>query len=162
MVEMLASTVVLMLLALLLNTGLQMTMNTYQTAIANSETELLLSTVVNALTDELRYARNVTTTGDGKLDTYTSYSFGENTKLEIAGPTNQLSGQIIATSNSFNDPQQVLSTGAYGKDNSYKKYKVTEMDIECSGSTFIITLTVTDGKISAGTTVTVRCLNPTA
>ena len=149
LVELLAATVVLMLLGLILNTGLQMSMSTYRSITAQSELELLLSTAVDALADDLRYARNVTGAGTGF--TYTSDSFGRGTSLTVDSD-----GQIKAGG------KRLLSTGAYGLEGAYK---VDAMDIQYAEPCFTIQLTVAtqDGRISVSTPeegVTVRCLNP--
>ena len=192
-IEMLAATVVLVLLALMLNTGLQMAFNTYETMIAQSEVELLLSTAVDTLADELRYAQKVdgvtgsgfeyliqvdSSTGaktpvnrkiDGKGFAYTSSSFGNVTELKVA-ESGDNKGQIMVTVDNGAGVQslRVLSSGAYGNEGiSYKSYEVTAMKVTynkpASGdTTFTIELAVAtvDGKISAKTEVTVRCLNP--
>ena len=172
-VEMLAATLILILLALMLNTGLQMALRTYQTIIAQNEVELLLSSAVDALADDLRYARDVkeasaTTISDFTAITnftYTSDSFGSGTLLGVKD------GQILAVKlkadGNVENSYRVLSTGAYGKvKDAYKAYTVQTMEIDPnydSGEvTFTIVLTVTDGSISASTPkdgVTVRCLN---
>ena len=179
-IEMLAATVVLVLLALMLNTGLQMALNTYETMIAQSEVELLLSTAVDSLADELRYAQKVDgENGSGyeyKIDpvtgkgtngpvgsrgfAYTSGSFGNVTNLKVA-ESGDNKGQIMVTVKNGASPEnlRVLSTGAYGnKGISYKEYEVTAMKVTynkpASGdTTFTIELAVAtvDGKISAGT-----------
>lgn len=149
LVEMLCAVVILILLGLLLNTGLQMAVNTYRAIVAQSEVELLLSTAVDAVADELRYARDVTTEADGKLISYTSDSFGENASFGLKD------GQITVKD------KRLLSTGAYGLNGAYV---VTEenMSIKYNEPNFTIALKVAtkDEKISAGTSVTVRCLNP--
>lgn len=165
-VEMLAATAVLMLLALMLSTGLQMVMNSYQTVIAQSEVDLLVSTAVDALADELRYARDVKERAGSDLNcdfTYTSDSFfGEGVYLDLEG------GRIVACKDGSSS-LSVLSTGAYGSggNKSYREYQVTAMTIKYkpADNTFEIYLKAeTDGlsgpKISADTSVTVRCLNP--
>lgn len=160
LVEMLAATVILILLGLLLNTGLQMVMNTYRAIVAQSEVELLLSTAVDALADDLRFARDVS--GSGGSFTYLSDSFGAGTGLTLDA------GRIMAQ-NEDGESLRVLPTGAYGLNGAYK---IKEMTIEPAGLddpdkeiTFTIRLTVTttDETISAATPaggVTVRCLNP--
>lgn len=150
LVEMMAATVILILLGLILNTGLQMSMNTYRSITAQSELELLLSTAVDALADDLRYARNVSPQG-GSF-TYTSDSFGRGTSLTVDSED----GQIKAGG------KRLLSTGAYGLEGAYK---VDAMDIQYAEPCFTIQLTVAtqDGRISVSTPeggVTVRCLNP--
>ena len=164
MVEMLAASLVLALLALMLNTGLQMVMNTYQTMIAHSELELLVSTAVNTLADDLRYAQDVRpiNSTDPVDFTYYSDSYGEKTHLVVEN------GRIVAKSENAtgNNTWPVLSTGAYGKSDSYKEYRVEELKIthrvDTAGITFDIHLKIAtvDGKSSAERGVTVRCLNP--
>lgn len=155
LVEMLATVVVLILLGLLLNTGLQMAMSTYRAIVAQSEVELLLSTAVDALTDELRYARNVTDGAGGV--TYDSDSYGNGVRLDV-DPTD---GQIKAYQGTAVDGKRVLSTGAYGLNGAYR---VENMKISYTRPNFTIELTVEtkDGAVSAQTPdegVTVRCLN---
>lgn len=160
LVEMLAAVVILILLGLLLNTGLQMAVRTYRIITAQSEVELLLSTAMDALIDDLRYARDVSGSGTGF--TYTSDSFGENTSLAINSD-----GQIVAKVG--DDEKRFLATGTYGLNGAYR---VAEMKIHSivaadpdTEVTFTIELKVetTDKTISAKTPdggVTVRCLNP--
>lgn len=153
LVEMLAAVVVLILLGLLLNTGLQMAMSTYRAIVAQSETELLVSTAVNALADDLRCARDVSGSGTGF--TYTSDSFGADAALDLNSD-----GQIVAKVGG--EEKRLLSTGAYGLNGAYQ---VKEMKISYTQPNFTIELTVEtkDGAISARTPdggVTVRCLNP--
>ena len=166
---MLAATAILLLLAMMLSTGLQMTLDCYQKITAQSEVELLLSTAMDALTDDLRYAWNVKGGGNATNATvnftYSSDSYGDNTQLDLDG-----NYQIIA-----NDVMQVLSTGAYGAEGADGKraYQVTEMKITPKGDketlaeskevTFEIHLKVeatADPSINAEATVNVRCLNP--
>ncbi len=157
LVEMMAAVVILILLGLLLNTGLQMAVSTYRAIVAQSEVELLLSTAVDALADDLRYARNVEADG-----TYTSDSYGEGTTLGL-----DAEGQLVAQCGT--GEKRVLSTGAYGLNRAYRMSAVAE-DKEIvtwndASGTFTIELRVetTDGKISAETPdngVIIRCLNP--
>lgn len=153
LVEMLAAVVILILLGLLLNTGLQMAMSTYRTIVAQSEVELLLSTAMDAISDDLRYARDVSVSGTGF--TYTSDSFGADAALDLNSD-----GQIVAKVGG--EEKRLLSTGAYGLNGAYR---VENMKISYTQPNFTIELTVAtkDGAISAQTPdggVTVRCLNP--
>lgn len=175
LVEMLAAVAVLIMLVLLLTTGMNMALSTYRSIIAQSEVELLLSTAVDAVADELRYARDVREESGGF--TYTSDTYGEGTQLVLDEDT----GQIMANSAlEF----RLLSTGVYGRDASYKSYKICKVDAEegalqpsiihlndlggdPSEITFTIRMKVVDEDtgISASTPVggvTVRCLNPGA
>ena len=153
LVEVLAAVVILVLLGLILNAGMQMAVNSYRVMIAQSETELLLSTAVNALADDLRCARDVSGSGTGF--TYTSGSFGADAALGLNSD-----GQIVAKVGG--EEKRLLSTGAYGLNGAYQ---VKAMKISYTQPNFTIELTVEtkDGAISARTPdggVTVRCLNP--
>ena len=186
LVEMVAAVVVLVLLALMVGTGINMAMHAYETVVAQSEAELLLSTAVDALADDLRYAWNVkpetepSWTGYDHVTgfTYSSDSFGDGVRLCVK----KNEGKIIAkTEENSKFDQQVLSinAGAYGSNKSYKEYSVDGMFIKYDPdkNTFTIHLKVTDGsgitaitpgsdtndiKNSTGGGVTVRCLNPPA
>lgn len=164
LVEMLAATVVLMLLALMLNTGIQMAFNSYRTMIAKSEVELLMSTAMDALADDLRFAQAVKVDGNKKLISYYSDSFGENTKLEVGVQGTPNEGQIMAKVDD-DPPKRFLSTGAYGakkSDSEKRAYEVSDMEITYENNIFTIKLTVRSTaniSISATRVVTVRCLN---
>lgn len=149
LVELLAVTAILILLGLLLNTGLQMAMSTYRAITAQSEVELLLSTAVDAIADDLRYARDVN--GSGTDFTYTSDSFGAGAALGLNSD-----GQIAAKVG--DEEKRLLSTGAYGLNGAYL---VKDLNISYDAPNFTVEIKVVteDEKISAGTSVTVRCLN---
>lgn len=55
LVEMLCAVVILVLLCLLMNTGMQMAARSYDRLTAESETQLLFGSLSDALTDKLRY-----------------------------------------------------------------------------------------------------------
>ena len=166
LVEMLASVMLLTMLALMVGAGLGTSMRVYRGVVAQSEAELLLSTAVNALADELRYAWNVKddedTEDNGWTDfTYSSTSFGDEVRLGL------VSGRIMAGSES--DSKNVLSTdsGAYGKNaGGLADCKVDTMSIshEPDDSVFTIELKITGADGASAKTpeggVQVRCLNP--
>lgn len=165
-VEMLAATVILILLALILNTGLEMVARSYQTVIARNEVELLLSSALDAVAGELRYARETDSSGGSGFFTYDSDSYGEGVSLGIGDAAGKYPGQIVAKKGS--DEFALLPTGTYGhtKNGNERSYRMT-MGITpvYSGTnrvSFTINLKVTDGTRSAETPggVTVRCLNP--
>ena len=189
LVEMLCATVILVLLTLLLGTGTLMAMNTYETIAAQNEVELLLSTAVDALTDELRYARDVTARPAAQGETnfmYTSGSYGHETVLKWGNSTGDSAHQLMAESSEsrsatkddgsliYPDGLRVLSTGAYGTENAYKDYVVVEdgtsiiydYDPTTRQVTFTVMLTVaatgTSSSISAQIpeAITIRCLTP--
>lgn len=64
LVEMVAAAAVLALLGLMLHTGLFMAQNSYNKITGEAESQLLLSTLTDLLSNELRYARDVVT-GEG-------------------------------------------------------------------------------------------------
>lgn len=164
LVEMLCAVVILILLGLLLNTGLQMAVHSYRSLTALSEAELLLSTAVDAIADDLRYARNVT---DGAGVTYDSDSYGKGVRLDV----DPADGQIKAYQGAAGDGMRVLPTGAYGAGGAYvvdgMKIAIPPdaPDAPADEITFTIELTVKskDGNVLAKTPdggVGVRCLNP--
>lgn len=66
LIEMLAAAIVLILLSLMLLTGLNLAVDGYRKMTAEAETEVLLSSLVNVVSEELRFARNVAVeTGSG-------------------------------------------------------------------------------------------------
>lgn len=150
LVEMLCAVAVLMLLALMLNTGLQMAMGSYRDLTAQSEAQMLLSTLSDALADDLRYARNVVADADKKLIKYDSDSYGS--VPHGAGDFLKIdSGQVLANG------KRVLPSGAYGNG----AYKVQQMDVSYDSGFFKVELKVeqANGTVSAETEFTVRCLN---
>lgn len=151
LVEMLAAVLILSFLGLILHTGLALAVQGYRKMTVKSETELLLSTVTDVLTNELRYARDVRTQteeGDEVLQDYTSVSFGRHTTLAL-----DENGQMQANG------KRMLSTGAYGKG----AYKISEFKITYKDGVFEVKLEVEGpDSISMGTELSVRCLNPPA
>lgn len=147
LVEMLAAVAVLSLLGVMLQTGLQLALKSYHTMTAEAETQLLLSTVSDAIADELRYARDIRNE-NGAFKDYTSVSYGRRTALRVTD------GQLIA-SPAGND-KRVISTGAYGNG----VYSIEEMEITYVAPIFHIHVKVSEaGGISAETDFSVRCLN---
>lgn len=171
LVEMLAATLIMVLLTMILGTGLQMTVNSYRKITAQAEVDLLLSTAIDALADELRFVWDVEgVDGDKNGFTYKSDSFEGVVKLTLDSDDK---GQIIAeriyppgTEDEDKAPPKLfLSTGAYGSVDSdgSRAYVVTKMEItpHKDDGTFTIDLEVAtaDESIKAGETVTVRYLN---
>lgn len=163
LVEMLAAVMVMVLLSLMVGAGIEVASNSYQSVVAQSEVELLVSTALDALADDLRYAQEVNKdaseksalNGTDKFSnfTYNSDSFGKGVGLTLD------KGQIKANG------KRVLSDGAYGAEGSdeTRAYQVTTMKIWYDSDTFEIDLTVqakAHTDIQASGRVTVRCLNP--
>lgn len=152
LVELLCTVVILTLLGLMLNTGLQMALRSYQDMTAQSEAQLLLSTLSDALADDLRYAREVNTDAGGNLNTYRSDSYGSGVSLKIDN------GQVKANG------KRVLPAGAYGN-GAYKVVprdgSANDLDVTYADGLFTVKLKVEqpNGTVSAETEFTVRCLN---
>ena len=64
--EMLCALVVLMLISSLLAVGVRFAVQTYRTSMADSQAQMLCSTVTTAIADKLRYCSGVTSE-DGKV-----------------------------------------------------------------------------------------------
>lgn len=165
-VEMLCATLILILLALMLNTGMQMAMENYRRMVLRSEVDLLLSSLSNVLADELRYASNVVleaSPNPTKVDKYNSPLYGKDTKLSVKdGEENK--GQVYA--GAF----PVLPDGAYG--GQMWNYGVPPEDgmsitYDKNTQTFEVKIKVSEMQangtfsgVSAEQTFNVRCLNP--
>lgn len=157
LVEMLCAVVILILLGLLINTGLNLAMRSYRDVTAQSEAELLLSTLSDALTDELRYARDVKPQGDGSIQFHShryNYEGLDYTEIRVQG------GKLYA------GDYQMVPDGAYYH-GAYEIPNASDpegpgLTVEYTDGLFTVELKVTqaEGTISAGTEFTVRCLNP--
>ena len=82
LIEMLAAIVVMILITAALSVGIPATMNAYQEMKAVSESTVLLSTLSQSLTDELRYARDVKLQSSDNLTlaSFTSSIYGLDVK----------------------------------------------------------------------------------
>ena len=150
LVEMVAAAAVLALLGLMLHTGLFMAQNSYNKITGEAESQLLLSTLTDLLSNELRYARDVVTGEGGRLQRYTSVNYGRNTILALNGD-----GQLEA------NERQKLSGGAHGNG----AYRIEAWSILYDETTqvFTVELKVTGAySISNETEFSVRCLNGAA
>lgn len=146
LVEMVAATAVLALLALMLHTGLFMAQNSYRQMMGESERQLLVSTLSDLLANELRYARDISTDENG-LQHYTSVNYGRNTTLALNDK-----GQLEA------NQRLMLSAGAYGNGT----YRIADYSIEYEYDTglFQVRFTIAGGGDGTNETkFTVRCLN---
>lgn len=150
LVEMVAAAGVLALLGLMLHTGLFMVQESYTKMTGESESQLLLSTLTDLLSNELRYARDVVTGEGGSLQRYTSINYGRNTTLSL-----NENAQLEANN------RQMLSSGAYG--NGAYRIEIWDIDYDETAQLFTVQLKVTGrGSISNETTFSVRCLNGAA
>lgn len=160
MVEMLCATAILVLLCLMMNTGIHMAVVSYRMITAESEAQLLLSSLSDALADKLRYCV-VYTNEDGTA--VTDYSIGDVTMPD---------GMVLVGGS------KLLPEGAYGIPDGFYKgdYQVTmgsavpgapasaslKDAYQKSTNSFAIKLTVEDVNLGIvkTTELTVRCLNP--
>lgn len=114
-----------------------------------SELQLLMSTVVNSVSNELRYARDIKLNDDGTLQRYTSSYYGKNTIININS-----SGQLSANS------KRMISSGVYGNG----KYKIEQFNVSydaLSNNYFNIYIKITGIKDTfKELNFSVRCLNP--
>ena len=160
MVEMLCAVMILVLLCLLTSTGINMAVKSYRDITAESETELLLSTLSGALTDKLRYCV-VTQTPDVAGGTAYAYSIGEIAvdAGRIVVQKKDSDGTVVS--------QALLPAGAYGISHGYiGEYEVEDLKITPSisgtAAIFEISLKIKEksGSIGAEATFHVRCLSP--
>ena len=144
-VEMLAASAILSLLSLILYTGIFMAQESYNKITSEAETQLLLSTISDTLSNELRYARDVVD-DRGVLQRYTSMSYGKNTTISISDE-----GQLLAKE------KLMLSSGAYGNGD----YQITDLEILFdTGGIFHVSVSV-ESKTGAvaETKFDIGCLN---
>lgn len=150
-VEMLCAVAILVLLCMMMNTGVQMAVRSYCTVTAESEIQLLCSSISDALADKLRFAV-VTVDADGK---YKECSVGE------VGVDD---GRVVV------DGKALLPAGAYGNPRgAYRgNYQVAALSdkglVTCNEdtNTFTVRFTIADTQLSIAQTAefTVRCLSP--
>ena len=147
LVEMMAAAVILILLGLMLHTGLLLARQSYDDMRAESETQLLLSTAADLLSNELRYARRVAVDGENRLVRYTSVNYGRYTTLSLDGD-----GRLEAGS------RQMLPVGAYS--NGDCRIEMCQITYDARSSIFQVSLRASGpGEISNETQFSVRCLN---
>lgn len=157
LVEMLCVIPILMLLCLLANTGFNLAVDSLRERTAGSETQLLLSSLSNALADKLRYCVvTYTIDEDTSVKTY-NLSIGE---VEVTDGKVTVGGK------------KLLFDGAYGNDGTYgadTRYTVETAEVTAATGgprpVFTVKLKVrgtpeVTKHIEAETEFTVRCLNP--
>lgn len=157
LIETLAAAVALTLLCLALNSGMNIAVHAYRSMIAESETQLLLSTAADALTQELRYAAPTSTDSDGKLVEYTSASYGTGASIDI-----DTDGHLIVKCAAKSDGLPLLPTGVYGKNGVYKLSFGETGGIKYVPETKLFTFTLRAEQADlagAEQEFTVRCLN---
>lgn len=156
-VEMLCAVAVLVLLCLMLGTGLSMAIKTYRDITAESETQLLLNSLVDAIADELRYAHGAAL--DGTYNDGQKIAVDSSGRVYIQGGTNN--GRKLLPMESGSGKGGAYHGGAYLVENAGD----LELTYDKNTSCFMLHLKVSwkDGDISAetpGEGVAIRCLNP--
>ncbi len=82
LVEMLAATIVVMLLSLIIATGSQAALRAYTQIVTEAEASTLCGTLTQVICDELRFATDVDCNPDGTVRQYVSDQYGEKSLLE--------------------------------------------------------------------------------
>lgn len=154
LVEMLCAVIILILLGLILNTGLQLSVKAYDDMTAETETELLLSTAADSLADVLRFAERAETKLDGTVK-FVHPSFGAGTDGSGIEVSVDGDGKLLVGG------KQLLPPGAY-RNGIY--VIADDMELTYSETTGCFTVKLRakekDGEIFAEQTFTVKCLNP--
>lgn len=160
LVEMLCAVAILVLLCLLMSTGMQMAVRSYDRLTAESETRLLLGSLSDALIDKLRYTV-VTQEGEASF-----WSIGELKPVDgkiVVEETNASGGKTV---------KQLLPDGAYGTGGWEYSVECVEEDgeklplVRYEEGNFIVNFKVAwkkDKSVSAQTPadgLVIRCLNP--
>lgn len=157
LVETLAAAIVLTMLGLILHTGLLLARQSHDGLTAEAETRLLLSTLADRLSTELRYARDVVTGSGGRLSEYSSITYGEGVSLDDA------SGQLMVLREGAGDEEdsvwQLLPPGAYGNGDC----RLTDCTIQYEDSVFTVHLAVAGRmNVTNETEFQIRCLTSAA
>ena len=161
-IELLAAALVLILLGLMLNTGLLMARRSHDELTAQSETQLLVSTLTDTLSNELRYARDMETGENDRLISYTSTRFGEHTALAVDGASGQLMVRYGGGGEAGEEAVgALLSAGVYKN----SQYRIEKCDVRYYNETgvFSVSLSVSGPQgITNESNFSVRCLNAEA
>jgi len=140
LMETLASLVILALMGSLLGGGISSSVRIYRQSTALSESDTLSSTLFEAISDELRFATDITT-ADGNLDTYTSLRYGSGTRFSN-GPDGriQINGQDLVSQPTYTGLNASAIIG-YSSGLFHVSLSVTDPDqggLECSRIDFTI------------------------
>lgn len=124
-VEVLAAVAILSLLGLMIQTGISLALHSYDTMTQDAQTQLLLSTVADVISDELRFARDVRVeakdpadASSGEIVRYTSSTYGKNTSLAVNSD-----GHLCAVADGVE--KNMIATGVYGTE--YDRYQVVDL-----------------------------------
>lgn len=161
LVEMLCATVILVLLGLLINTGLNLAVKSYRNITAQEELELLVSNLSSVLADDLRYAKKVyvVDSTSKELSRYHSERYNspqqQYTRLSVHDDDGQLyaNDYRVLPSGSYGNGAYILKDGAEGDPGFQITYE---------NGLFTVHLRAQQagGGLSVSKEFTVRCLNP--
>lgn len=144
MVEMVASALVLSFLSVMLGTGIALAQKSYDDVISNSEVQLLSDTALDAIANEMRFARDIKADKDGNLQSYRSDKYGKDSTIEIT------EGKLTVNS------RRILPAGAYANG----KYQLENLSIKHENSIFEIKFFIKDRKNSKKENMMqIRCIN---
>ena len=166
--ELLAATIVLLMIASLLAAGIPLTLNTYEQVTATAEATALLSTLSQSIADELRYAKDIKLQSSDHvtLATFTSTVYGQEVKpvgyegrIQMVHTTLPVGGGLPVTSY-----YPLLSEAAYTRN-----LRADITPITYDGEVFSLSLqvylpagslnTITEDTILAQTDITVKSIN---
>ena len=134
--EMLVAIAVLGLLTAAVVTGIYASVPVYQQSVALSEASVLTSTLSQAITDELHFARNITVSGD--TVTFTSRNYGQNVSFSVNDKGHiTLGGAELIGSGAYSNLHAII---AASYDNSLFMVKLTiqKSDFTVRETTFYV------------------------
>ncbi len=147
MLESLAAVAIVALIMVAVGAGTTSSLSVYKQSTAISEASILSSSLFQAIADELRFAKDITTVSatDNNLSTFTSKNYGEKVSFSNTGGRVTIGGTDIVGEKAY--------TGLQAR-----------ADILYSSGAFTVTITVTDptrGGVTSGSAVfSVTPLNP--
>lgn len=160
LVEMLCATVILVLLGLLINTGLNLAVKSYRNITAQEELELLVSNLSSVLADDLRYAKKVHVVDltSKELSRYHSERYNspqqQYTRLSVKDGQLYANNYRVLPSGSYGNGAYILADDPAGGDPGFR--------ITYENGLFTVHLRAQQagGGLSVSKKFTVRCLNP--
>lgn len=124
--ETLLAVLILLLVSGIVATGIPVAKNVYDKTIVAANAQVLLSTAVAALKDELGTAWDVNLINNGKIITYFSADTGARTKIDLSGNTikiqdyTEVDGLIVTTDSGVGAERQLISEKSMSDDLVFK------------------------------------------
>ncbi len=151
LVELLAAVGILVLFSVIVDTGLDLSLHSYHTMLSDSESKLLLSTASARLIDELRYARNIRTDGDGAMTQYWSEVYGPYAMIDTQ------EGRLVI--NVSGSPLMLLPEGVYGRDGCYGVEFTEKISYDEDTGIFSFGIKIDGGAKEVQQDFKVHCIN---